>query len=512
MRIKLLPKSVNKFIDIKGNDFLPRIYNERWLTIINRIPLLLDPDQQHKNYYKFIFNTANSKFSQIESTSFIYIRGTAWYASNPYSRNFAHFMVQEVASVLMARKLGIINSKIKLLVANETAFQQQLWQLLFPDKQIEIVNIEHNKCYIVENCFYSELSFAMRWNKYIIDTFKPIAKLCRMSDIPQKVYISRQDTSTRLVVNEKEVIEYLGQRGFQTLSFTNLPVARQIAVYAQAEEIVSPHGANGALLLFAHDKLKFTEIFNEYRVTSNHASNLVGTSARYVGAVGQCVNNVSGIDSNYLIEKKLLDLILEDEGQVITLEEKETMPHVPRSDVITEYLNTANRHLRKAQDQNLPVSVRHAEFQAAVAADPDNVGKKYLHLSFLLAQKLYKELLEQCAVYKVAAPKWGYPDVALAILHERSGEVDEALKHARNACELDPMNRGYMKHLLNLLKKYQRWEELGERLDVVEKKFSQWEPLAYFRSLVDNFNGVADAALPGNTSAIESGNATHDKH
>lgn len=59
----------------------------------------------------------------------------------------------------------------------------------------------------------------------------------------EKIYISRQKTGRRVVLNEPEVTGLLEQYGYATLHLEDLSVYDQVNLFSRAKEVVSIHGA-----------------------------------------------------------------------------------------------------------------------------------------------------------------------------------------------------------------------------------------------------------------------------
>jgi capsular polysaccharide biosynthesis protein len=91
-----------------------------------------------------------------------------------------------------------------------------------------------------------------------------------------KLYISRDDTAGRRVVNEDALRALLARFGYQTVRLAGLSMAQQIAHFATATHIVAPHGAGLANVVFANPSATLIELF----------PSTYGTAAFYVLAAG----------------------------------------------------------------------------------------------------------------------------------------------------------------------------------------------------------------------------------
>lgn len=83
------------------------------------------------------------------------------------------------------------------------------------------------------------------------------------SDYPTKIYISREDSLKRRVVNRDAVIRFLRDRGFETVTLSDLDFPTQVELFAQVDTVVAPHGGGLTNLIFA-DRANVVELFGDY--------------------------------------------------------------------------------------------------------------------------------------------------------------------------------------------------------------------------------------------------------
>jgi capsular polysaccharide biosynthesis protein len=76
-----------------------------------------------------------------------------------------------------------------------------------------------------------------------------------------RIYITRRNASSRKIVNEEELVEYLSRHGFKEAILENLSVREQAELFASAEMIVAPHGASLTNLVFCQPGTRVVEIF-----------------------------------------------------------------------------------------------------------------------------------------------------------------------------------------------------------------------------------------------------------
>jgi capsular polysaccharide biosynthesis protein len=77
----------------------------------------------------------------------------------------------------------------------------------------------------------------------------------------RRIYITRRHARYRRIVNESELEPVLREFGFETHELEGYSVRDQVALFAQAELVVSAHGAGFANMLFSPPGLKVVDIF-----------------------------------------------------------------------------------------------------------------------------------------------------------------------------------------------------------------------------------------------------------
>ena len=87
------------------------------------------------------------------------------------------------------------------------------------------------------------------------------------ADRPTRIYISREDATTRKVGNADEVRAVLNTHDFETYVLSELSVAEQIRLFADADCVVSPHGAGLTNVVYSND-ISIVELFGDERVAT----------------------------------------------------------------------------------------------------------------------------------------------------------------------------------------------------------------------------------------------------
>lgn len=104
----------------------------------------------------------------------------------------------------------------------------------------------------------------------------------------KRIYISRNDSKKRRVLNEQELVPVLKKYGFEIHSLNKLSTEDQIKLFASANFIITPHGAGLANLVYCQRGTKVLEFF----------------PGGYVKHTFYDLSNKCGLDYQYLICEK----------------------------------------------------------------------------------------------------------------------------------------------------------------------------------------------------------------
>jgi len=106
-----------------------------------------------------------------------------------------------------------------------------------------------------------------RYNAVLLEKAKEVRSVAG-----KRVYISRRDAPNRMFTNEHEVCDFFENRGFDIVELTPLTLWEKIAVFRDADLIVSQTGAGLTNIMFCHPKVKVLELVDERFVYPMYAS------------------------------------------------------------------------------------------------------------------------------------------------------------------------------------------------------------------------------------------------
>jgi capsular polysaccharide biosynthesis protein len=110
----------------------------------------------------------------------------------------------------------------------------------------------------------------------------------------KKIFISRQDASSRKILNEDEIFELLRDQGFERYFLTLMSIPEQILLFKNAETIVSAIGSGLTNIIFCDPTTRIIELYQARRdCTIWNLSQMVGLEKNHL-----CVKTTEFIDQN----------------------------------------------------------------------------------------------------------------------------------------------------------------------------------------------------------------------
>jgi capsular polysaccharide biosynthesis protein len=146
-----------------------------------------------------------------------------------------------------------------------------------------------------------------------------LVKPAHLGNVGPPIYVTRgSGANNRRVVNESGVLELLTARGFRALDPATLSVAEQIAAFAAAPVIVSPHGAALANVIFASpgsaliEFLPGAEVLPDCYWTLAHS--VPGVEYRYLISAGRSsrATLASALVEDIVVDLSALERLLDD--------------------------------------------------------------------------------------------------------------------------------------------------------------------------------------------------------
>jgi tetratricopeptide (TPR) repeat protein/capsular polysaccharide biosynthesis protein len=207
------------------------------------------------------------------------IKGRVAVLSGLSGHNYFHWMVDILPRFELLQRSGMALSQIDWFWINQplAPFQQQTLERLGipPEKILASDCHPHIQAeQLVVPSFPGYLGWLEPWAlTFLRDQFLPLAA---PNLAHERIYISRASAHHRRVLNEAEIMDCLRPLGFVSVELESLPLAEQIALFANAKVIIAPHGGGLTNMIFCTPGTTIIELFapayvrHYYWVISQH--------------------------------------------------------------------------------------------------------------------------------------------------------------------------------------------------------------------------------------------------
>ena len=280
--MKILNKKINeiksdnklnsKFLSIKHNNLniscniLKETFfldSANYFPITSRYESFLDvfgwgEISKYNNFYSenFLYNF-NKNINNFKKLSNIFILGSS--LSNNYYRNMITFL---------PRIFFINDKKIKLGIHRNSSNKFRTFiNVLCKQMQIDVQFV------FLDDGFF-------RFENSRIPEFLKVSESVRIlnslkittNNKKEKIYLSRQNSSYRNLINEQDVVDELKKKNFRVVDLNNISILDQVKLFSNADVIVSPSGSSLTNIVFCNPGTNIIEIKPRYKF--DYESNL----------------------------------------------------------------------------------------------------------------------------------------------------------------------------------------------------------------------------------------------
>ncbi len=271
------------------------------------------------------------------------------------------------------------------------------------------------------------------------------------SSYPERIYISRNRARYRRVLNEEEVISLLSKYGFAAIVPESIPWEKQIALFANAKAIVSPHGSGLTNIIFCQPRTKVIELFSPHYIRHYYwvISQQLELEHYYLKGEGfPCYPIRELMYPNPLTEDILINLnYLEEMIKKTGIIERNSASQIDRPPVPI-FLKEANRD-STASDKNMQSKVNPTE---AAAHYNDRA-------QLFLKQKKFDEAKAACEQALKNQPDFAPACKTMGNLLQAQGQPDAAWQWYSKAVEIQPDFAEAITNMGTLYAQRQQWEE-----------------------------------------------------
>ena len=234
----------------KGNFYLDTfnyfIINENYQTfksLFNR-----DYNQNYDHFYtKEFFDNLKANVKNFKEFKNLFIIGSN--AGNNYYSNLLQFL---------PRIFFINTNNIKIAIhRNSSTKIRDFIKLILSKKKINFTFV------YLDDGFYKfnecEIPQFFNLDKSISILKKLLIPKNNKSE-NKKIYVTREDSSYRKIVNEADIIPILKSKGYKVINPQLYKIDQQIQIFSEADKIIAPHGSNLSNIIFCKPGTEIFEI------------------------------------------------------------------------------------------------------------------------------------------------------------------------------------------------------------------------------------------------------------
>ena len=239
---------------LKGNFFSDSFYyfpisenNETFSSLFNR-----DLSNISHFYSQKFFDNFKDNKNLLKNFNELYILGSN--AGNNYYSNLLQFLPR----IFFNKKT---NLKLAIHRNSSNKYRNFIGSIL------KSLNIEFTFVFLDDDFYYfSNSEFPEFLN--INDSIKILRTFINPKtnvEISKKIYVTREDSNYRKIINEGDVVTLLREKGYRVINPQLYEIEEQIEIFSNAEKIIAPHGSNLANIIFCKPGTEIFEITPLFR-------------------------------------------------------------------------------------------------------------------------------------------------------------------------------------------------------------------------------------------------------
>ncbi|MBE9041422.1 DUF563 domain-containing protein [Oscillatoriales cyanobacterium LEGE 11467] len=216
------------------------------------------------------------------------IDGTVAILSGLLNNVYFHWMFDVLPRIELLHRSQLDLEEVDFyLTSIQHPFQKETLKILniANDKILQVESFSHIRAKkLVVPSFPGSISWMPPWTCNFLKHHFSENDFIEKSNFPKRIYISRNNSKIRRVINEREVMKVLGEYGFICVTLETMSVREQAVMFSRADAIVAPHGSGLTNLAFCRSNTKVIEIFSPSYVYHCYwyISNLVNLEYYYL--------------------------------------------------------------------------------------------------------------------------------------------------------------------------------------------------------------------------------------
>ncbi len=207
-----------------------------------------DINQNNDHYFtNNFYNNFKNNLDNYKEFKNIIILGSN--AGNNYYSNLLQFL---------PRIFFINNKKIKIAIHRNSSNKfRDLIKLILNQK-----NIKFSFIYL-DDGFYKFSESQIPQFLSLENSIKILKNLLipkKINSGDKKIYVTREDSAYRKIVNEADILPILRSKGYKVINPQLYKIEEQIRIFSQADKIISPHGSNLSNIIFCKPGTQIYEV------------------------------------------------------------------------------------------------------------------------------------------------------------------------------------------------------------------------------------------------------------
>ncbi|MEQ8686744.1 MAG: glycosyltransferase family 61 protein [Imperialibacter sp.] len=191
----------------------------------------------------------------------VHVSSRAFVVTDNWSGGFFHWMLDVIPKIASLYKM---DPEFVFLISEDT------YQVAYVKESMRLMGIENfytlkkNRIYHFDRLeIISPIGYTGNFHPRMIEISRSFFHKTLNATSGSCIYVSRKKASRRRIVNEDDIIYYLGTRNFEIVCLEDHNLEEQIKIISRAKMVVSVHGAALSHLMFMHSSSRVLEIRGE---------------------------------------------------------------------------------------------------------------------------------------------------------------------------------------------------------------------------------------------------------
>ena len=240
---------------LKGNFYSDSFYyfpitenNETFSSLFTR-----DLNNTSHFYSQKFFDNFKKNKNSLKNFKDIYILGSN--AGNNYYSNLIQFLPR----IFFNKK-----TNLKLAIHRNSSNKYRN----FIESILSSLSIDFTFVFLDDDFYYfTDSEFPQFLN--INDSIKILKNFLNPKtnvELSKKIYVTREDSNYRKIINESDVVNLLRDKGYRVINPQLYEIEEQIEIFSNAEKIIAPHGSNLANIIFCKPGTEIFEITPSFKI------------------------------------------------------------------------------------------------------------------------------------------------------------------------------------------------------------------------------------------------------